>query len=100
MENVTAPNPSRLASLRKLAAELIWWQPPEVSLSQPVRFLAQVMTLGTWQEVGAVREAYGWDAFREALNDAPPGVFDRRSWSYWHAVFGLAEPPMPQRSFR
>ncbi|MBI5394407.1 MAG: hypothetical protein HZA91_03835 [Verrucomicrobia bacterium] len=97
---MTAPKQERLASLRQIAAELIWWQPPEVSLSQPVRFLAQVMALGTWQEVRTIQEAYGKDALREILNEAPPGVFDRRSWSYWHAVFGLSEPPMPQRSFR
>jgi len=35
----------------RAAKELFWWQAPEVALANPRRFLAQVMTLGTWQEV-------------------------------------------------
>ena len=37
--------------LMRAAKELFWWQAPEVALANPRRFLAQVMTLGTWQEV-------------------------------------------------
>ena len=84
--------------LTRIAKEIVWWQPPEVSLANPRRFLAQVMTLGTWQEVQTVREAFGWDALQDALRHAPAGVFDGRSWSYWHAVFGWPEAEMPRRS--
>lgn len=84
--------------LQRIAKELFWWQPPEVALANPTRFLAQAMTLGTWQEVQMVKEAFGSDAFRGALLNAPAGVFDRRSWAYWHAFFGLPEAEMPRRS--
>jgi hypothetical protein len=84
--------------IEQVAKELIWWQAPEVSLANPRRFLAQVMTLGTWQEVQLVREALGWEAFKEALISAPPGVFDGPSWAYWRAFFGLPEAEMPRRS--
>ena len=84
--------------LVRIAKALCWWQPPEESLANPRRFLAQVMTLGTWDEVQTVREILGRDAFRDALIHAPPGVFDPRSWAYWHAVFGLPEAEMPRRS--
>ena len=84
--------------LTRLAKELLWWQPPEVSLANPRRFLAQVMTLGTWEEVQTVQEAFGGDALQDALRHAPAGVFDRPSWCYWHAVFGWPEVEMPHRS--
>jgi len=84
--------------LNRLAAELEWWQTPEVSLGNPRRFLAQVMTLGTWQEVQLVKAELGWDAFKDALLHAPAGVFDGRSWAYWHAVFRLPEGELPRRS--
>lgn len=84
--------------LNEIAARLVWWQPPEESLARPARFLAQVMTLGTWDEVQTVKNAVGWEAFKSALREAPPGVFDKRSWAYWHGFFGLAEPEMPRRS--
>ena len=84
--------------LRAIARELFWWQAPELSLGKPRRFLAQVMALGTWDEVQQVKEALGWDAFKDALLNAPAGVMDARSWVYWHAFFGLPEAKMPRRS--
>jgi hypothetical protein len=84
--------------LKRIARELFWWQTPEVSLANPRRFLAQVMTLGTWQEVQLVREAFGQDAFKDALLNASAGAFDPRSWAYWRVFFGLPEAEMPRRS--
>jgi hypothetical protein len=86
------------AQLDQIAKELFWWQTPEVSLANPRRFLGQVMTLGTWHEVQLVKEAFGWDAFKDALLNAQPGVFDGRSWAYWRAFFGLPEADLPRRS--
>jgi len=86
-------------TLRSVAERLLWWQPPAVSLKQPRRLIAQVMALGTWADVRAVWRAVGDEAFQEVLRDAPPGVFDPRSWSYWHHVFGLLPvPPLPRRN--
>lgn len=84
--------------MKQIAKELFWWQAPEVSLANPRRFLMQVMTLGTWQEVQLVKNSFGWDAFKDALTNAQAGVFDRRSWAYWRAFFGLPEVEMPRRS--
>ena len=86
--------------LKRIASEIFWWQSPEVSLANPRRFLAQLMTLGTWHEVQLVKDAFGWDAFKDALVNAPAGVFDRRSWAYWHAFFNLPQVEMPQRSLK
>ncbi len=84
--------------LKRVAKELFWWQAPEVSLANPRRFLAQVMTLGTWEEVQLAKDVYGWDAFKDALLNAQAGVFDGRSWGYWRAFFGLPEAEAPRRS--
>lgn len=84
--------------LKRIAKELFWWQSPEVALANPRRFLAQVMTLGTWREVQQVKDAFGWDAFKDALLNAPAGVFDARSWAYWRNFLGLPEAEMPRRS--
>jgi hypothetical protein len=86
--------------LTRAAKKLMWWEEPSVALAQPARLIMQVMTLGTWRDVQAVREAFGWEALREALLKAEPGVFDKRSWVYWHAVFGLPERELPRRSLK
>jgi hypothetical protein len=85
-------------TLLNIARRLVWWLPPEEALEYPTRFLAQVMTLGTWDDVQSAQAAVGKDRLREVLLDAPPGVFDQRSWHYWHHVFGITPvPPLPSR---
>lgn len=94
----TRASSSQQRAIREIARRLIWWQTPDRVLAQPRRFLAQVMALGTWDDIVAVRQVYGDDALRAVLADPPPGVFDPRSWHYWHAVFGIDPvPPLPRR---
>jgi hypothetical protein len=63
-------------------------------------FLAQVMTYGTWSDIVEARAHFSEDAFRDALRHAPPGIFDERSWHYWHYALNLLPiPPRPRREF-
>ena len=90
---------SNLAILEPVAKRLFWWMSPEEALGDRTRFLAQVMALGTWEDVAVSREVYPPDAWKEALRNAPPGVIDPRSWHYWHYVFGMTPvPPLPTRN--
>lgn len=97
----TADHPIGLRQTEELlgiARRLLWWLPPEEALERPVRFLAQVMMMGTWDDVQCVLGEVGAEEFRRVLLDAPPGVFDQRSWHYWHHVFGIEPvPPLPRR---
>ena len=84
--------------LLSIARRLIWWMTPEEGLSYPSLFLAQVMTLGTWDDVQQVIGEFGEEAFRAILLQPPPGIFDAPAWHYWHRRFGLEPiPPLPQR---
>lgn len=85
-------------ALRPIAARYVWWQAPEVTLARPHHFLCQLMTLGTAEDVRAVRRLLGDHAFTDALEHAPPGVMDPKSWNYWHLFFGRQPPPLPQRA--
>jgi hypothetical protein len=85
-------------SLSRIARELFWWEEPEAALENPRRFLAQVMSLGTWDHLQIVKKFFGWDQFKDALVNAEPGWFDARSWALWHNAFGLSIRPMPKRS--
>jgi hypothetical protein len=87
-----------MATLRPIAAKLFWWRTPEEAMADRTRFVGQVMTLGTWDDIQAVRRALGDAWFVRALDHAPPGVFDARSWNYWHRVLRNAPPPpLPRR---
>lgn len=84
--------------LRDLARRMVWWQDAPAALADEARFLAQAMTDGSWEDMQTIRAVYGDDALRAVLRNAPPGVFDARSWSYWHLVLGIGStPPLPHR---
>ncbi len=86
------------ADLLDLAPRVIWFEPPEQALAEPVRFLAYVMTYGTAQDIAVVRRYVELGDFREALDHAPPGIMDERSWAYWNVMTGrYPVPPMPRR---
>ena len=87
-------NPDVLAVARRV----IWFEPPERAVTDPIRFLAYLMTYGTVEDVAVVRRYLDLGDFREALEQAPPGIIDERSWAYWHAMTGrYPAPPMPRR---
>lgn len=71
---------------------------PEEALADPVHFLAYAMTYGTVEDLKALESIVGPDEFREVLENAPPGIFDIRSWAYWNLKCGKQPaPPLPTR---
>lgn len=87
-----------LPELLTIARRVCWWKKPEETLASPVSFLARLMTLGSWDEVRAVRTRIGDLPFRRVLQHPPAGIFDARSWHYWHYALGFGVvPPLPER---
>lgn len=81
--------------LRAVARRVVWFKEPDEALTDPVHFLAHVMTYGTPEDLAALRGIVSREAFQEALDRAPPGIFDARSWAYWHLVLAGRTPPPP-----
>ena len=91
-----AADPS--AELRAVARRVVWFKPPEETLRDTVFFLNHVMTFGDVDDVVTTRRHFDDETLREALRCACPGVFDARSWAYWHAVLcGGPAPALPAR---
>ena len=56
------------------------------------------MTHGTVADLRVARAHFTDDQLRQALRSGLPGVFDARSWSYWHTVLDVHPvPPLPIR---
>ena len=84
----------------EIARGVIWFEPPEQALSDPVRFMAYAMTYATPEDMRAIRKHVSDDDFREALDRAPPGIIDPRSWAFWNSKMGrYPAPPPPVRRF-
>lgn len=83
-----------------MARRAIWFEEPEQALADPVRFVTYAMTYGLPGDMKTLREYYFDDELREALDHAPPGIFDGRSWAYWNLKLGRTPaPPLPERRF-
>jgi hypothetical protein len=85
--------------LLSVARRVVWFKEPEETLADPVHFLAHVMTYGTVEDLKALEGILGKDNFCEVLDEAPPGIFDARSWAYWNLKCGRQPtPPLPTRA--
>jgi hypothetical protein len=83
---------------RVLAHRLVWFEPPEKALADPMRLLAYAFARATHEEMKALRSYVDETELKEALDNAPPGIIDPRSWAYWNLRLGrYPAPPMPKR---
>lgn len=83
-----------------VAPRIIWFEPPERALANPVRFMAYAMRYARHEDMRVIREYVSDEDFREALDRAPPGIIDSRSWAYWNSKMGrYPPPPLPKRHF-
>ena len=91
------PTPENLA----FAKRIIWFEPPEQALAEPIRFLAYAYRYADSEDIAILRSHYDDDALRHALANVPPGIIDARSWAYWHLILNdlSPPPPMPTRTF-
>jgi hypothetical protein len=81
-----------------LARRLVWFEEPKEALSDTYRFVAYAVARATHEEMKLLRAFLNDDDLREALDHAPPGIIDPRSWAYWNAQMGRTPaPPLPQR---
>jgi hypothetical protein len=81
----------------------MWWRPVGGGLHAKNRILAQVMNLGTYDDIRRLEQTFGRAALAEIIRSAAPGWFTPRAWEFWRgrlAVAGIeiTEAP-PQRSF-
>jgi hypothetical protein len=87
------------ADILAVARNVIWFEPPEQAIANPIRFMAYLLTYGTAEEIAAVRNHLGPEDLREAVEKAPPGIFDERSWAYWNLMIDrVPAPPLPRRT--
>ncbi len=85
---------------RAIASRIVWFEPPAQALADPVRFMAYAFARATHQDMKALRAYLNDTDLEEALDTAPPGVIDPRSWAYWNLKLGrYPAPPMPRRGF-
>ena len=80
------------------AKRIVWFKPPAEALDNPIELLAYAMNASTDEDMALLLDHIGEGGLREAIDHAPPGIMDARSWSYWNAKIGrFPAPQAPQR---
>jgi hypothetical protein len=84
----------------EVARRIIWFEEPEKTLAEPVRFMAYAMTYARHVDMQVIRRYVSDEEIRQALDAAPPGIIDPRSWAYWNLRMGrFPPPPLHTRTF-
>lgn len=85
-------------SLQSLARRYVWWNNTEWALAHADILIANIMNLGSWEDIQALRKEVGDEVLKKVLRHPPPGYFNYRSWDYWHVKFNITPiPPLPTR---
>ena len=86
--------------MKEIARRIVWLEDSEKAMSDPIRFMAYAMTYARHRDMQVIRQYVSDDDMREALDKAPPGIIDPRSWAYWNLKMGRFPPrPLPKRTF-
>lgn len=72
---------------------LFWWD--DNHPRSPQRIAAQVMVFGSLDDIRETGERFGSGIFGKVLDNPPSGIFDKKSWSYWHKKLGRPVPAFP-----
>jgi hypothetical protein len=84
--------------LLHVAKRVVWFKAPDDAVKDVKLFPAHVMTYGTLTDITTTLQYFSEKDFEAVLNDPPPGVFDRRSWTYWNVRYHREPvPELPKR---
>ena len=99
VQRVRPVPPSVRNGLRSVAHKVFWWGEADEWLDDCARLVAQVMTFGDLEDIRTTWRLLGDSAFLTVLDRPPPGVFDIKSWTFWHRRYNRAVPALPGRRF-
>jgi hypothetical protein len=83
-----------------LAKRLIWFEAPAQALLDPIRLLAYAFQFGRAADFALLNRHYSTADLRQALQSAPPGIIDGRSYAYWSLMLDLPPLAPTDRRFR
>ena len=84
--------PETWCFLERVSSKYLWWKEPAEALGHPGRLIAQVMDIGTFDDLQTLVRLVGEEKLRDIVAHAEAGWFRPQSWAYWHYRLGLIRP--------
>lgn len=72
--------------IKQIAQRVNWFEPPEKVLQDVDRFLVYFMQYCLDTDIPIMRHYFTTRQFRQALDNRPQGIMDKRSVAYWDLV--------------
>ena len=97
-------NDAAQSLIDELGRKYLWWRPVDGSPFSKGRVVAQIMNLGTYDDIRQLEAALGQAYLVDVMLHAEPGWFSDRSWEFWRGrlsyATGAAVPEKaPRRAF-
>lgn len=87
--------------IASLAAKYMWWPAVNAAGHSEARIIAQVMDIGSYEDILRLEAVLGRDRLAEVMRHAAPGWISARAWDFWRgrlrAQAGLEVPERPPR---
>lgn len=74
------PSLPQTADFVAAARRIIWFEPPEKSLADPIRLMSYALAHARRRDMRLLLDHVGEDGLPEALAKAAPGIIDPGSW--------------------
>jgi hypothetical protein len=94
----------KAASVAELAKNYVWWDAVDPNGHTLPRLIAQIMRLGTYDDILRLEGIADADVLAEVMRTSAPGWFDDRSWDFWRGRLSFSgqqgiPKQRPQRTF-
>ena len=87
--------------IASLGAKYMWWPAVGAARHSDERIIAQVMDIGSYEDILRLEAVLGRERLAEVMRHAAPGWISARSWDFWRgrlrAQAGLEVPERPPR---
>jgi hypothetical protein len=87
--------------IASLGAKYMWWPAVGVARHSDERIIAQVMDIGSYEDILRLEAVLDRERLAEVMRHAAPGWISARSWDFWRgrlrAQAGLEVPERPPR---
>ncbi|WP_426411247.1 hypothetical protein [Bradyrhizobium ganzhouense] len=83
-------NAAAQSLIDELGRKYFWWRPVDGSPFSKGRVIAQIMNLGTYDDILQLEAVLGEAYLVDVMLHAEPGWFSDRSWEFWRGRLSYA----------
>lgn len=98
---VAADTPEQAGFVAELARRYLWWEPVGDNPHAFARMVAQIMNLGTYEDIRRLEAKIDEGTLVAVMAQAQAGWFSERSWEFWRGRLSADTLPAvpPRRTF-